>query len=79
MTCVKGLIPIESYGPLIIRSCMISWQIETIMSPLPQCLWPPNLEGWWSTLKGSFPLSLMALKWRGLLELRDESKTYLQY
>ena len=24
-------------------------------SPLPQCLWPPNLVGWWLTLRSSHP------------------------
>ena len=27
--------------------CEISWQTKTIISPFPQCLWLPNLVGWW--------------------------------
>ena len=30
-------------------------QPETILSPLPQSLWPPDLAGWWLTLKGVYP------------------------
>ena len=26
-----------------------------IISPLPQCLWPPNLPGWWFTMRSSHP------------------------
>ena len=28
----------------------ITWQTKAIIAPLPQCLWPPNLAGWWLTL-----------------------------
>ena len=33
----------------------ITSQIKTIVSPLPQSLWPPNLAGWWLTLSGFYP------------------------
>ena len=28
---------------------------KNIISPLPQCLWPPSLTGWWHTMRGSHP------------------------
>ena len=33
----------------------ITWQTETIIFLLPQCLWPPDLEEWWLTLRSSCP------------------------
>ena len=29
---------------------------ESISSPLPQCLWPPNLVEWWLTIRDSKPI-----------------------
>ena len=39
------------------RGHVESWPSTTknIVSPLPQCLWPPNLAGWWLTMRGSHP------------------------
>ena len=28
---------------------------KNIISPLPQCLWSPNLAGWWLTMRSSQP------------------------
>ena len=47
------LLPIKSHDSLITWSCDITWQDKVITSPLPQCLWPWNLVGWWLILKGS--------------------------
>ena len=33
-------------SPFNHMSCEIKWQIKNI-SPLPHCLWPPNLTEWW--------------------------------
>ena len=33
--------------------CDITWQAKTIISPLPQCLWPWNMVVWWLIFKGS--------------------------
>ena len=41
--------PIKSHDPLITRYCDIKWQTKSIISPISQCLWPPNLVGWWLT------------------------------
>ena len=38
ITYLDGLLPIKSHDPLITCSCKI-------ISPIPQCLWPPNLAG----------------------------------
>ena len=46
-TYIHGLRPIKSHDGLTIWSCKIPWQTKSIISPLPQCLWPPNLAGWW--------------------------------
>ena len=40
---------IKSYDALIMRSFKITWQRKTIRSPLPECLRPPTLAGWWLT------------------------------
>ena len=37
--------PIKLDDPLIICSAEILWQTKTIIYPLPQCLWSPNVEG----------------------------------
>ena len=29
------------------------WQTKTVISPLLQCSWLPNLSGWWLTMRGS--------------------------
>ena len=44
-----GLQRIKSHKTLIIFSWKITSQNKIILSPLPQSLWPPNLEGWWLT------------------------------
>ena len=47
-----------SYG-----SSKITWKNKTIVSPLPQCLWPLDFAEWWLTMRGSHPKKHMA---RGL-------------
>ena len=37
---------------LITWSCEIIWQFKIIISPLPQCLWPPNLANCKLTMRG---------------------------
>ena len=31
----------------------ITWSFDPVISPLPNCPWPPNLERCWLTLRGS--------------------------
>ena len=43
ITCLDGLLPVKSLDPLIRWYSEITWQ--TTISPLSECLWPPNLTG----------------------------------
>ena len=54
VTYLECLPPIKVLIPLVTWSCKISWQTKTIIYPLPQCLWPPDLPVWWLTLRGSY-------------------------
>ena len=49
VTYLDGLLPIRSYNSVILWSCSIVWQTETIISPIQQSLWPQNLVRWWLT------------------------------
>ena len=40
----------KSHDPLITSSYDITWKDKTIISPVSQCLWSPNLVGWWLIL-----------------------------
>ena len=50
VTYFKRLLAIKSFYALITWSWKIMWQTKTIIPPQPQCLWPPNLLGWWCNL-----------------------------
>ena len=52
ITYLNVYLPIKPHHPLITWSFKITWRTKTIISPLPQCLWPPNLLGWWYNLTG---------------------------
>ena len=43
VTYLGLLLPVKLPDPLIKWSCKTSWQTKAIISPLLQCLWPPNL------------------------------------
>ena len=43
VTYLNGLLLLKSHNAFITWSCEITWQTETIMSPIPQCVWKPNL------------------------------------
>ena len=68
-----------AHNPLTLWSCKIMWQMKTIISPLPQCLWLPNLVGWWLNLRGSYPSSHMTLWSCGLMRSHDKLETCLHY
>ena len=51
---LEGLLTIKSFISLITWSCKVTWQIKTIIYPLPECLWLPNVTEWWLTLMGSY-------------------------
>ena len=46
MTYFEGFLTIKSHKTLTTWSSKVNWQTETIISPLPKCLWSPNLSGW---------------------------------
>ena len=46
MTYHEGLPPIKSHEPLITWPSEIPRQTETIVTPLSEWLWPPNLAEW---------------------------------
>ena len=46
VTFLDVLLPIKSHDSLIMWPCEITWQTKTTISPLSECLWPPNLAGW---------------------------------
>ena len=50
---LEGLHPMTSHGFWGMRSCMIIWQINSIIFLRPQCLWLSNLTGWWLTMRDS--------------------------
>ena len=56
------------------------WETKTVLFPIPQCLWPPNLVGWWLTLSGSHPSNHLTHWSRGLARLHDKLKPlYFHY
>ena len=71
---LNGLLPIKSYEFLITWSCETTWKTKTIISIIPQCLWPPNLAGWWVTLTGYYLKSYSTLWSLGLARSRDKLK-----
>ena len=55
ITYLDRFLPLKSHDSLITWSYEITWQTETIISPIPQCLWLQNFVGWWLNLSGSHP------------------------
>ena len=43
VTYLNGLLLLKSHNAFITWSWEITWRAETIMSPIPQCVWQPNL------------------------------------
>ena len=54
VTNLEQLLAILLLYPLVTWSCKITWQTKNI-SPLKQCLRPPNLARCWRTFRGSYP------------------------
>lgn len=75
VTYLEGLLPLKPHDPLIRWSRNITWQTKTIIFAWPQCMWPPNLAGWWLASKDSFTLSLISSMSRGIGWSRDKLKT----
>ena len=80
VTYLDGLLPIKSHDPLITCCCEIMWQPKIIISLLPQCLWPYNLAGYWTTMRGFYSKYQSVLWSSGLERSRDKLKQlYLRY
>ena len=73
-TYLEGLLPLKSHDAMITWSCEITWQTKTIISPLPQCLRPPNMAAWQLTWMGSYPYSHINLWFCGLAKSFDKLK-----
>ena len=72
--------PIKSHDHLFTWSCEIMWETWNIVFPLPECLWAPNLVGWWLTLRSSYPWNYLGLWFRSLARSREKLKPiYLYY
>ena len=52
VTYLEGRLPMNSHEALTMWSYEITWKIKNI-SPIPLCLWPPNLAGCWLSLSNS--------------------------
>ena len=77
MPCVFKSCPFETnsnggFKQEHVESC--SSTTKNIVSPLPQCVWPPNLAGWLVIMRGSSPQSHMTLWSRGRAASRDRLK-----
>ena len=53
VTYNEGNVPIISDDALIRWSCEVISQIENLISPLSQGLWPPNMTECWLTVRGA--------------------------
>ena len=53
VTYLERLLRVKPHHPLVSWSCEITWKIESIVSQLLQCLWPPKMAWWWFTLSNS--------------------------
>ena len=81
MPCGFNPCPLEinSNGGLKREHLEFSSSATKNISPLPQSQWPPNLAGWWLTMRGSHPLN-HATPWsRGLPKSRDKQKSLYLY
>ena len=70
---VDVLQPIKSLDPLTTWSYEITRPTKTIISPIPQRLWPPILVGWW--LKWLPPIKISRLC--GLVRSLSNSNLYI--
>ena len=77
LTYPKQLSPIKLLDTLAAYFWKITWQSKTIKSPLPLCLWPPNLPGWRRTLTGSYHIvTLPIIRGRTWMTWQFENFTF---
>ena len=72
----EGNSPIMSHDPLTTYSREVMWQIKSLMSPIPQNLWPPNLTGGWLMIRRIHAWCHMTLWLRGYVMSRDKLKAW---
>ena len=61
-------------------SHVVFWDHVTkklVLSPLPQCLWPPNLAGWWHTFEGLLPIKSNDPLIAWFCRITWQTKTYI--
>ena len=71
---LEQLPPIRLLIPLVMWSCKVTRQTKTIISPLLQCLWPPNLLGCETYVEELLSYSHMTFNHVLLFRLRDSLK-----
>ena len=67
VTCLKGLLTITLPDSFM-------WQTKTIISLLPQYLWPSNMAEWGLAMKSPHPKSRITLWSHGLARSHDKFK-----
>ena len=68
---------VKSHDLLITWSYKFAWETKTLISPLPKCLWSPNLVGWELILKSSYPYSYLILWSRGFHDRMTNWSNYI--
>ena len=71
--------PIALPDPSIAWSFKTMWQSKTFISPLSQCLWPPNVKGLLRTLRNYYWFIHMIFYPSGVAGSRKNLKAYLYY
>ena len=51
----EGNSPMMSDYPLITWLREVTWQIKSLISPIPHNLWPPNIKGLWLMMTRTHP------------------------
>ena len=74
VTYFERLSPANSQNSLNVWSRKVTWKIKNTF-PLSQCLWPPNLSGWWHTARSSHPqICIDPLMWWWICEITWQFK-----
>ena len=71
--------PIALPDPSIAWSFKTMWQSKTFISPLSQCLWPPNVEGLLRTLRNYDLFIHITFYSSGVAGSSENLKAYLNY
>ena len=70
----EGNSTIMSDDPLVTWSHDVMWQIENLISPLPQGVWLSNVADWWLMVRVNHLCGHMILWKRGDVSSRDKLK-----